>query len=64
LDAEKQKVAQVKAQEAKRNEVKSVADKRKAAAPTSTRAGKQGNVDFLSDSDEDFEKWYKELQDK
>lgn len=63
-DAEKAKLAQVKAQEAKRNEVKSTADKRKAAAPTATRAGKSGNIDFLSDSDEDFEKWYKELQDK
>lgn len=64
LEAEKQRVVEVRAQEAKRNEVKQTADKRKAAAPTSNRSGKTGNVDFLSDSDEDFEKWYKELQDK
>ena len=54
--------AKVEAQ--KRNDVQASADKRKAAAPTTSRADKKSVVDYLDESDEKFEDWYKNLQEK
>lgn len=62
--AEQARLAKVKAEESKRDEIKRTAEKRKAAAPTTTRASKVTNIDFLDDSDEGFEKWYKDLQNR
>lgn len=56
--AEKQKVAEVKAKEAERKETAEAAQKRKAAAPAKPRVKTVTN--YLNDSDEEFEKWYKE----
>ena len=55
---EKQKVAEVKAKEAERKETAEAAQKRKAAAPAKPRVKTVTN--YLNDSDEEFEKWYKE----
>ena len=63
LAAEKQKLEKVKQQEVKRKQTKSVAGKRKAAAPTKSKAGTKSNINYLDDSDEAFEEWYSKLQD-
>ena len=60
---EDKKFADAKAGQAKRVEVKKASKRRKAAAPTKSRAGKKDVVDYLDDSDEGFEDWYKKLQD-
>jgi hypothetical protein len=62
--AEKQKLEKVKQQEVKRKQTKTVAKKRKAAAPTKSKAGTKSNIDYLDDSDEAFEEWYAKLQDQ
>jgi len=59
----KQKISEVKAQEMKRKETEDAARKRKAAAPTKSKAGTKKQTDYLDDSDEAFEDWYKKLQD-
>lgn len=59
-----QKVEQVKQQEVKRVATAQAAAKRKAAAPTNTGVSKpQGVTDYLDDSDEAFDEWYKNLKD-
>lgn len=57
------KVEQVKAQTAKRTATEQASAKRKAAAPTKNISAGKGVVDYLDDSDEAFEEWYKNLQD-
>jgi hypothetical protein len=60
----KNKVAEAKKQQAKRKATKQVSEKRKAAAPSSTGPSKpQGVTDYLEDTDEAFEEWYKNLKD-
>ena len=57
------KVREAKAKAEQRTATKKASAKRKAAAPTtSTRAGNEV-VDYLDDSDEAFDEWYKNLQD-
>lgn len=46
--------------EAKRKSVKTQAKRRKAAAPTRSNAGTKRAVDYLDDSEEGFDQWYKE----
>lgn len=58
-----QKISEVKAQEVKRKETEDAAKKRKAAAPTKSKSGTKKQTDYLDDSDEGFESWYKNLQD-
>lgn len=61
---QKAKAAQIAARDVKQATIKKEADKRKAAAPTTSRAGKKDIVDYLDDSDESYEQWYKNLQAK
>lgn len=59
-----QKVAEVKRQEAQRKATEQASAKRKAAAPTKPGPSKpQGVTDYLEDSDESFNEWYKNLKD-
>jgi YHS domain-containing protein len=62
---QERKVAQVKTQEVSRKATEQAAAKRKAAAPTKTGASKpQGITDYLDDSEESYNDWYKSLQGK
>ena len=58
------KVAKVKIEQVKRETVKEEAVKRKAAAPTKSVAGVKQATNYLEDSDEAFEEWYKALKEK
>lgn len=60
---ERGKIDAVKQRKATNNVVKKAANKRKAAAPTKKAAGKKDVIDYLEDSDEAFDAWYKKLQD-
>ena len=62
--AREAELAKVKEAEQKRKSVKQKADKRKSAVPTRKGTGTKKAIDYLEDSDEDFEKWYAQLQDK
>ena len=62
-EAKAAKLEQAKASEVKRTATKQASAKRKAAAPTKARAGDRKIVDYLDDSDEAFEDWYKNLMD-
>ena len=62
--AEAAKVAKVKIEQVKRETVKEEAVKRKAAAPTKSVAGVKQATNYLEDSDEAFEEWYKSLKEK
>jgi hypothetical protein len=57
------RVAKVKEKTAQRTATKEASAKRKAAAPTKNLASGRGVVDYLEDSDEAFDEWYKNLQD-
>ena len=57
------RVAKVKEKTAQRTATKEASAKRKAAAPTKNLASGKGVVDYLEDSDEAFDEWYKNLQD-
>jgi len=64
IEKEKQdRLAAVKAQDAKRKATTKVAKKRKAAAPTAKGAGTKKVTDYLDDSEEAYEDWYKKLQE-
>ncbi len=64
-EADKAKIAKVKADELKRQEALKAEHKRKAAAPTpSARADKKDVIDYLEENDEDYDKWYADLQNK
>lgn len=60
----KTRVAQVETDTRKRTEAKEVAAKRKAAATTGRSTSKNGPVDYLSATDEDFDEWYKKLEER
>ena len=61
---EQAKIAQVRKDEASRKATEQAAAKRKAAAPTKAGPSKpQGVTDYLDDSDEAFDEWYKNLKD-
>ena len=62
--AEVAKVAKVKTEQARRETVREEAVKRKAAAPTKSVAGTKQATNYLEDSDEAFEEWYKSLKEK
>jgi hypothetical protein len=62
-DAKKAKLAEVKANSEKRTATKEASVKRKAAAPTKTAAAGRAVIDYLEDSDEAFDEWYKKIQD-
>jgi len=64
LTQQKQQVDEAKKQKTKQRQVKEKANSRKAAAPTKNKAGTKSVVDYLDDSDEAYEQWYKELQAK
>lgn len=57
-------VEEIKSREAKRAATKKASKKRKAAAPTKTSAGKRDVIDYLSEDDEQFDEWYRQVQDK
>ena len=70
LDAENEKLAKqqkvlddAKVRDAKQTSVKKAANKRKAAATTKKAAGTKDVIDYLDNSDEGFDTWYKKLQD-
>lgn len=62
--AERERIAEVKAKNTQRDATKKASSKRKAAAPTKKSSKAKVSMDFLDDSDENFDKWYQELQDK
>jgi membrane protein involved in colicin uptake len=61
--AEQDRLAKVKADQERRKATKQASKKRKAAAPTRKAAGTKKAVDYLDDSDEAFEEWYRKLED-
>ena len=61
-EAEKARLEEVKAQSQKRTATKQASAKRKAAAPSKAAASRDV-IDYLDDSDEAFDDWYKRLQD-
>lgn len=61
--AEKNRIADAKAGAAKRTATKQASAKRKAAAPTKSVSQGRDVIDYLDDSDENFDDWYKNLQD-
>lgn len=63
-NAQKEKLATVKAKSVARDATKKASVKRKAAAPTSNGLGKSDVVDYLDASDEAFEDWYKRLEEE
>ena len=63
LAAKQKEIATVKESQAKSNATKAKASRRKAATPVAKTAGNKNVVDYLDDSDEAFEEWYKNLQD-
>lgn len=63
--AKKDKLAEVKAQEEARNTAQKASQKRKAAAPTKSRVdSKPGVIDYLNADDEEYEEWYRKLQNQ
>lgn len=62
--AERERIGKAKAEQAKRDSAQDAVAKRKAAAPTTTRADKKSVIDYLDENDEDYDQWYKKLQDK
>jgi len=63
IQQEQTRVADAKAQSSKRQATKKASAKRKAAAPTKSVAANRDVTDYLDDSDEGFDEWYKNLQD-
>jgi hypothetical protein len=61
--AEAARLEEVKAKSQKRTATKQASAKRKAAAPTKAPAANRDVIDYLDDSDEAFDEWYKRLQD-
>ena len=62
--ARQAEVAKVKAAQVSREKVVEKADQRKAAAPVKSNAGTKKVVDYLDDSDEAYEEWYKQMEAK
>lgn len=63
-DAEQARLAKAKAESKARKATKQASAKRKAAAPTKNAVASRDVVDYLDASDEDFDDWYKRLQDE
>lgn len=63
-EAAKQRLDQAKANEVKRTATKEASVKRKAAAPTKARVAVNKVSDYLDDSDEAYDEWYKSIVDK
>ena len=61
-EAEEARLAEVKAKSKQRVATKQASAKRKAAAPTRNVAASRDVVDYLDESDEAFDDWYKRLQ--
>lgn len=61
--AERARLEEVKAKAAQRTATKQASVKRKAAAPTKNVSPGRDVIDYLDDSDEAFDDWYKRLQD-
>ena len=59
---EAEKVAVVKKRKALNTATQEAVNKRKAAAPTKKVAGKKDVIDYLDDSDQAFDDWYKRVQ--
>jgi hypothetical protein len=62
-EAEQTRLTEVKAQTQQRTATKQASAKRKAAAPTKNATASNNVVDYLGDSDEEFDDWYKQLQE-
>ena len=62
--AEQERMTKLKAEEAKRIETQRAAERRKAAAPTASKAGTKTVIDYLDDSDEAYEEWYRKINFK
>ena len=62
--ADKARVRDVRDQQKQRVAVKQEAEKRKAAAPTKKVAGTKKVIDYLDDSDEAYDEWYKSVQNR
>jgi hypothetical protein len=60
---EQARLDQIRQNEAKRTATTKASKKRKAAATTKSKAGMKQGVDYLDDSDEAFEEWYKKTMD-
>lgn len=56
-------IARVKAAQQAKVENTNKVEKRKAAAPVKATAGTKKVIDYLDDSDEAFEEWYKKMED-
>ena len=63
-EGERQRIAEVKAKQEQAKATKAASKKRRAAAPTKKASTSKASIDFLDDSDEGFEEWYKQLQDR
>ena len=61
--SEREEIARVKTATKKRSTAKTSSAKRKAAAPTQKTAGAAKVTDYLDDSSEAYESWYKNLED-
>lgn len=59
-----QTVAQKEARQTRETNIQTMAPKRKAAAPSKTSSSKRDVIDYLSDDDESFDDWYKDLMSK
>ena len=57
-------IDRVKASQQTREKAASKVEQRKAAAPIKAVSGSKKVVDYLNDSDEDFEEWYKTMESK
>ena len=62
--AERERISKAKSEQVKRVNAQDAVAKRKAAAPTTTRADKKTVIDYLDESDESYNAWVKTLQDK
>jgi hypothetical protein len=62
--AKQAEVEKVREAQTKREKVVEKTEQRKAAAPTKSNAGTKKVVDYLDDSDEAYEEWYKQMEAK
>lgn len=62
-EAEETRKSNAKAESSKRVAAQKASAKRKAAAPTKSASATSGVTDYLDESDESFDAWYKNLQD-
>ena len=60
--AKQAEVERVREAQAKREKTVEKTEQRKAAAPTKSNAGTKKVVDYLDDSDEAYEEWYKQME--